>query len=74
MVLGSLVCEGVGPICLGTKSVTLKRKRKKSDWEKKQREEKRERKTHLPRFHQQVDLLHLWFDRAEIWRRGSKLK
>ena len=46
-VLGSLLSEGVGPICLGPKSVTLKKrnKKKKGDQEKKNREKRRERRT-----------------------------
>ena len=48
-VLGSLVSERVGPICLGPKSMTLKKKNRGKE---KQREEKREKKTHLPKFYQ----------------------
>ena len=44
-VLGTLVSDGVGPICLGPKSVTLKKikKKKEGDREKKNREKRRER-------------------------------
>ena len=48
MVLGSLICEGVGPICLGPKSVTLKKqKNKKGDREKKKIERRKNASTHI---------------------------
>ena len=43
-VLGSLVCEEVGPICLGPKSVTLKKKKRSG--KEKQREEERKKNTY----------------------------
>ena len=44
----------MGPICLGPKSVTLK-KRKQIGKRKTERKEEREKKTHMPKFHQQAD-------------------
>ena len=46
--LGSLMCEGMGPICLGSKSVTLKKQKQKGNRsEKKNREKRRERKKRI---------------------------
>ena len=75
--LGSLVCEEVGPIFLGPKLVTLKKEREESgkqEEEKKQRDEKREEKRICPYFINKSIPLHLWSDRVEIWRRGLKLE
>ena len=43
-VLGTLVSDGVGPICLGPKSVTLKKKEKKERSEKRKTKRREERK------------------------------
>ena len=75
--LGSLICEGVGSIFLGPKLVTIhKQKQKEIVKKEKQREEKRERKntSHWPDFIKELIPLHLWSNRVEIWRRGSKLE
>ena len=78
ILLGSLVCERVGPIFLGPKLVTIKKinKNRKRLKKEKQREEKRKRKntSHCPDFIKELISLHMWSNRVEIWRRGSKLK
>lgn len=60
-VLGSLVCEGMGPIFLEPKSVIIKKqKQKQKEIEEKRKTERREKKKEkhisLPRFHQIIDL------------------
>ena len=55
--LGSLVCEGVGPICLGPKSVTFIKK--SNSGKEKQRKEKRGKKNVCPNFINKPILLHL---------------
>ena len=49
-------------------------KKKKRSRKEKQREEKREKKKTCPDFIKEPIPLHLWYDRVEIWMRGSKLK
>ena len=53
--MGSLVCEGVGPIFLGAKLVTFKKNRSGKRRKKKTKRREKRRKTYLPRFNQQVD-------------------
>ena len=60
-VLGSLVCEGMGPIFLEPKLVIIKKqKQKQKEIEEKRKTERREKKKEkhisLPRFHQIIDL------------------
>ena len=42
--LGSLMCEGMGPICLGPKSVTLKKQKNKKETNRKKKIERKEEK------------------------------
>ena len=71
--LGSLVCEGVGSICLGTKSVTLKKKKWLGKRKNKEKRREREKRICLNFINKSISL-HLWSDWVEIWRRGLKVK
>ena len=54
--LGSLVCEGVVPKCLGTKLVAFKKDKNGQKEKKIERREEREKHILLPIFNQRVDL------------------
>ena len=53
---GSLICDGVGPICLGPKLVTIKTKNKNKKFLEKGKTERKEKHISLPIFHQIANL------------------